>query len=315
MSNVRRFLIKVHARDCPSEDGQPKDPADWEDKKFKTGLPQKSRQGKPLEQTRNPEPGDKLLIWVNDRQYGGTGLTATAEVREFQIVDETVAVRSVSLLPNPRLNNTDLKEPNEAPAVHEIAISRKVKLRPLTTEGWQEIYDAAQLKAQLSKDAAQELARQKKLGEQATRRGQQDFSKTMRNSYKGRCAITGCATSDALQAAHIRVLKNRDDNHAQNGLLLRSDIHALFDALLITLSTDGKTVKISHSLTDPSYAYLENAKVFQPEEGLRPSQKNIQDHRKRFFSKEKQRNELQESSESGSTSSGGARVRKLAKVA
>jgi len=124
-------------------------------------------------------------------------------------------------------------------------------------------------------EAGQEIARLKRLGKHATRPEQQQFSAMIRKHYQGRCAITGCMTSVALEAAHIRVEKDVDDNSPQNGLLLRADIHALFDALLITLSEDGTAVEISDSLIDPSYAFLRNAQVFQPETGARPSLINI----------------------------------------
>jgi hypothetical protein len=205
MSDARRFLIKVEASNCPDEAGQPKAADDWEGKNFETGAPQKRSKGKefPVEQTRNPEPGDKLLIWVN-----GSGLTATAEVRIFQ--NKTVTVQNIQLLPDPRLDDSDLKKPNAAPALSDLARNRPTKLRFLTTEGWEAICDAAKLKGdQLSsEEAAQELARRKTLGEQATRRGQQKFSETMRNIYQGQCAITRCNTSAALQASHIRVQRD-----------------------------------------------------------------------------------------------------------
>lgn len=131
-------------------------------------------------------------------------------------------------------------------------------------------------------EADREIARQRVLAEQATRPGQQQFSATIRKNYSGRCAITGCTTAAALQAAHIRLQKNSDANSPQNGLLLRADIHALFDALLITLSEDGTRVEVSAALTDPSYAFLRDAVLFQPPPDLCPSADNIRDHRNRF---------------------------------
>ena len=136
-----------------------------------------------------------------------------------------------------------------------------------------------------SLEAGQEIARQRMLAEQSARPAQQEFSTMLRQNYQGRCAITECSTSVALEAAHIRVQKGVDDNSPENGLLLRADIHALFDALLITLSEDGARVEVSDALTDPSYAFLRNAMILQPVTGCRPSRGNIRDHRSRFFAK------------------------------
>lgn len=137
-------------------------------------------------------------------------------------------------------------------------------------------------------EAEEETARINQLAKQANRPGQTQFSKKLRQNYRGRCAITGCNTSAALQAAHIRIQQGVDYNSPKNGMLLRADIHALFDALLITLSADGMTVEVSNTLTDQSYAYLKTVKIIQPDQHP-PSPKNIQEHRKRFFAKEQER--------------------------
>jgi hypothetical protein len=62
-------------------------------------------------------------------------------------------------------------------------------------------------------DAAQEVARQKRIGEQAMRPDQQAFSETLRRLYGGTCAVTGCVTAAALEAAHICIKKAFDDNN------------------------------------------------------------------------------------------------------
>lgn len=132
-------------------------------------------------------------------------------------------------------------------------------------------------------DATQEIERQKRIARLATRPGQREFSEMLRRNYWNRCAVTGCATPVALQAAHIRVKKGRDNNSPENGILLRSDIHALFDAYLITLSEDGKTLEVSSQLVDPGYAFLHTVEVSSPVHGPRPSPQNIHHHRQEFF--------------------------------
>jgi len=65
--------------------------------------------------------------------------------------------------------------------------------------------------------------------------------------------------AEALQAAHIKVKKGFDDNHPTNGILLRADIHALFDAGLITLTEDGTSVQVIEKdlLKDAVYGCLD----------------------------------------------------------
>jgi hypothetical protein len=132
-------------------------------------------------------------------------------------------------------------------------------------------------------EAVQEVARQKKMVEQAMRPEQQDFSRRIREIYRGKCAVTGCVTHAALEAAHIRTQRGLDNNSPANGILLRSDIHALFDRLLVTLSEDGGRLEVSPELTDTGYNFLKTAFVTRPGEGSRPSVENIRDHRGRFL--------------------------------
>jgi putative restriction endonuclease len=55
------------------------------------------------------------------------------------------------------------------------------------------------------------------------------FHAVVLNAYRGRCAITGSRIRPALQSAHIRPVASGGKNRLDNGLLLRSDVHAMFD--------------------------------------------------------------------------------------
>ncbi len=74
------------------------------------------------------------------------------------------------------------------------------------------------------------------------RPGQARFRKELRLVYGHQCCITGCTIVEALEGAHIDPYLSMDSDHLQNGLLLRSDIHALFDKHLIGI--DPKTMII-----------------------------------------------------------------------
>jgi len=63
----------------------------------------------------------------------------------------------------------------------------------------------------------------------APRLGQQAFKAVVLTAYQRRCAITGAKIQPTLQAAHIRPVSREGQNRVDNGLLLRSDIHTLFD--------------------------------------------------------------------------------------
>src|SRR5262249_27876290 len=61
------------------------------------------------------------------------------------------------------------------------------------------------------------------------RLGQGVFRITVTDAYQRRCAITRERTLPALEAAHIRPFAEGGSHQPTNGLLLRRDIHSLFD--------------------------------------------------------------------------------------
>lgn len=65
------------------------------------------------------------------------------------------------------------------------------------------------------------------------RRGQGRFRREMLEAYSNTCCVSGCEVIDVLEAAHIRTESGLDDHSVQNGLLLRADIHTLFDLDLL----------------------------------------------------------------------------------
>jgi putative restriction endonuclease len=61
------------------------------------------------------------------------------------------------------------------------------------------------------------------------RLGQQAFKAVVADAYRRRCAITGTHIPPVLQAAHVRPVKHGGEHRLDNGLLLRSDVHIMFD--------------------------------------------------------------------------------------
>jgi putative restriction endonuclease len=61
------------------------------------------------------------------------------------------------------------------------------------------------------------------------RLGQRAFQAVVLDAYQYRCAVTGDKIRPVLQAAHIRPLPQGGEHRLDNGLLLRSDVHTLFD--------------------------------------------------------------------------------------
>ncbi|HEX6450226.1 MAG TPA: HNH endonuclease [Trebonia sp.] len=61
------------------------------------------------------------------------------------------------------------------------------------------------------------------------RLAQQAFKAVVLDAYHGHCALTGTKIRPVLQAAHVRPVTKGGENRLDNGLLLRSDVHTMFD--------------------------------------------------------------------------------------
>ena len=70
------------------------------------------------------------------------------------------------------------------------------------------------------------------------RLGQGAFRVLVTDIYERRCAVTQERTLPALEAAHIRPYSDGGEHDARNGLLLRRDIHNLFDTGYVTVTPD-----------------------------------------------------------------------------
>jgi len=111
-----------------------------------------------------------------------------------------------------------------------------------------------------------EDARDMAFGAIALRRGQREFRAALLEAYGGKCAISGCDAIAALEAAHIKPYRGKHTNHPQNGLLLRADLHTLFDLGYIQIDPDTCRVILDKRLTGTHYAALEGIKIREPED-------------------------------------------------
>jgi hypothetical protein len=85
----------------------------------------------------------------------------------------------------------------------------------------------------------------------AARPNQVQFRDALLAAYDGKCAVTGCEVKQILEAAHIIPFRGGVTDSVNNGLLLRSDIHKLFDAGLIGFDNCRRVVvapEIKHSM-------------------------------------------------------------------
>lgn len=88
------------------------------------------------------------------------------------------------------------------------------------------------------------------------------FKELILSTYE-RCAISGETTQTVLDACHIQEYINRESDHVQNGILLRKDIHALYDKCLITIDEEY-IIHVSEELESDHYQSFNNKKLYLP---------------------------------------------------
>lgn len=109
------------------------------------------------------------------------------------------------------------------------------------------------------------------------RRGQPAFRSALMDAYGRRCAITGCAVEDVLEAAHIAPYLGGLTNHVSNGLLLRTDLHTLFDCGLLAIEPRTRTIVIASALRESSYRKFDGRAIRPPNDPASgPSKRNLE---------------------------------------
>lgn len=93
---------------------------------------------------------------------------------------------------------------------------------------------------------------------------QREFRQTLLKVYENRCAITGCDVPAALEASHIDPFAKGGSNSIFNGLLLRADIHRLFDRYFISVHPKTRKVCLSVLLSGSKYAEFEDKEIYCP---------------------------------------------------
>lgn len=114
----------------------------------------------------------------------------------------------------------------------------------------------------------------------AIRHGQGLFRAQLLMAYNKRCAVTGSLAVPALDAAHIHPYGGVATNKITNGLLLRTDVHKLFDLGLIAVDTRSMTELVSPILQGTEYEEFHGRPLLLPHHpSLRPSIRALDQHR------------------------------------
>ena len=120
------------------------------------------------------------------------------------------------------------------------------------------------------------------------RLGQGTFRVLVTDNYQRRCAVTGEKALPVLDAAHIRPVATGGQHQPDNGLLLRTDVHRLYDKGYVTVTPDGKFL-VSRRLKDDfdngePYMPFNDKKIWMPGDPARqPNREALEWHADNIF--------------------------------
>jgi putative restriction endonuclease len=138
-------------------------------------------------------------------------------------------------------------------------------------------------------EAAQESARFGRPHLVTPRLGQGSFRVLVTDAYGYRCSMTSERTLPVLEAAHIRPYAMDGKHELSNGLLLRSDLHKLFDLGYVTVDPVEKKILVSQRIREEyengrDYYALHGRPLAQPQNILAiPSIENLRYHTEHVF--------------------------------
>jgi hypothetical protein len=101
---------------------------------------------------------------------------------------------------------------------------------------------------------------------QAVRQGQGKFRLDLLDAYSSRCAATNYDVSEGLEAAHIRPYRGAHTNETRNGILLRADIHNLFDYGIVGVDPEAMKVVLNQRARESKYASLHGQQLRLPDD-------------------------------------------------
>jgi hypothetical protein len=114
--------------------------------------------------------------------------------------------------------------------------------------------------------------REGKKAEIITRPNQVEFTETVRLNCFNRCVISGARTRQRTEAAHLVEHCKDGIDHYTNGLLMRVDLHRLFDAGLLAINPETLTVHIDAGVfaDDPDLMQFEGKLIADTQRPVNP---------------------------------------------
>lgn len=228
---------------------------------------------------------DELWIWTHEdyRYGGGRGLTAKAMVGGQRKYGDFLAItlKHVELLQRP-FGFKDLgKSPFDSQLLNYIEVRRGNRAYLFDETEYVDFFKVVKQfgsnhhnnalyfgetelgrEIQAHKGEIVKALADRRLNWRKSRPAQAQFRLSLLDQYAGRCVLTGCSVPEALEAAHV--LPHNGEpvrDQVENGLLLRRDLHSMFDAMLWSIDPSTHKVHLSQSVSDQPYAQLNGSTI------------------------------------------------------
>lgn len=221
--------------------------------------------------------GFRGLVWLHEQEKNGEhgrGLTAVVEFGPMQL-DRRARVLDAVFFERPVGKELLEAHKDDGTFIASIGASRRSRIWPISDSDVDSLLSAVREKAHKiaeyenqNPDPREPLNLEKvedatALRQVVLRRYQSAFRQALLSQRPNRCAITGTSELSVLEAAHIIPYAERfaDRDKPENGLLLRSDVHKLFDAHLIAINPETKEIEVSDRIESPDYQSLRGKTV------------------------------------------------------
>lgn len=283
---MKRYVIKTNGTTCfPNGVCRPQSVEQWDGGELRCAVvPALAREGK-IQPAPLISEGDELWLWAHEtKEYGnGWGITAKATAGPQRLDGDRLflTLRDTKLLPRP-FGFEDLGQgPSGSRLFDFLKIYRQHTSYIIEDDDYDDFVRlieerSAPISEELQKqhltfeeDAIRrnnaeilDAAQERRFGLQKLRPEQRRFREVQMERHQGRCVVTRCYVPEALEASHVVPHTGAPEFEApENGLLLRSDLHKLFDRYLWTIHPVSGTIRVSSRLKDTGYRKLAGREV------------------------------------------------------
>lgn len=108
------------------------------------------------------------------------------------------------------------------------------------------------------------------------RKYQSTFRQNLMQVYGSKCVVSGTNSFEVLEAAHISTHAGSRNNDTSNGLLLRADLHILFDRGLLQIHPTTLKIHLSPTIQEPEYTRYTGNLIIERLDGKKPSEAYLQ---------------------------------------